>query len=109
MHFSPERAIVQAVSPRLPTTAARVRAQVRSCGICGGQSGTRAGFLLVHWFPLPFVIPLTILHSSSIIRGWYNRPVGGRHKTWTQPHTTSRKKDVLQITSYFELEISEVS
>jgi hypothetical protein len=38
-------AIAQAVSRWLPTAAARVRARVRSCGICGGQSGTRAGFL----------------------------------------------------------------
>jgi hypothetical protein len=38
------RAIAQAVSRRLPTAAARVRAQVRSCGICGGQSGTGAVF-----------------------------------------------------------------
>jgi hypothetical protein len=33
------RAIAHAVGRRLPTAAARVRAQVRSCGICGGQSG----------------------------------------------------------------------
>jgi hypothetical protein len=30
------RAIAHAVSRRLPTAAARVRAWVRSCGICGG-------------------------------------------------------------------------
>jgi hypothetical protein len=29
------RAIAQAVSRRLPTASARIRAQVRSCGICG--------------------------------------------------------------------------
>jgi hypothetical protein len=34
------RAVVQAVSRRLPTAAAQVRSQVRSCGICGGQSVT---------------------------------------------------------------------
>jgi hypothetical protein len=39
------RAIAQAVSRWLPTAAARVRSQVRSCGTCGGQSGTGAGFL----------------------------------------------------------------
>jgi hypothetical protein len=51
------RAIVQAVSRRLPTVAARVRSQVRSRGICGGQSGTGASVLRVLWFPLPILIP----------------------------------------------------
>jgi hypothetical protein len=68
------RAVAQAVSCWLPTVAAWVRAQVRSCGICGGQSGTGAGFLLVLWFHLPILIPLIAPHSSSIIQGWYNRP-----------------------------------
>jgi hypothetical protein len=44
------RAVAQAVSRRLPTAAARVRSQVRSCGICDGQSGTGADFLLVPRF-----------------------------------------------------------
>jgi hypothetical protein len=47
------RAAAQAVSGRLPTAAARVQARVRSCGICGGQSGTGEGFLRVLRFPLP--------------------------------------------------------
>jgi hypothetical protein len=71
------RAIAQAVSHRLPIAAARVRAQVRSCGICGGQSDIVAGSLRVLRFPLPILI-LTAPHSSFIIRGWYNRPVSGR-------------------------------
>jgi hypothetical protein len=43
-------------------------ARVRSCGICGGQSGIGAGFLRVLWFPLT-TIPPTAPHSSSSIKG----------------------------------------
>jgi hypothetical protein len=50
---------------RLPTAAARVRAQVRSCGIRGGLSGTGAGFLRVRRFPLPILIPPTTPYLSS--------------------------------------------
>jgi hypothetical protein len=46
--------IAQAVSRRLPTAAARVRARVRSCGICGGQNDTGAGFLRILRFPCQF-------------------------------------------------------
>jgi hypothetical protein len=70
------RAIAHAVSRWLPTVAARVRARVWSCGICGGQSGAGAGFLQVLRFPLPIFIPPTAPQSpSSIIWGLYNRPV----------------------------------
>jgi hypothetical protein len=70
------RAIAQAVSRRLPTAAARVRAQVRSCEICDGQNGNGAGFLLVLHFPLPiFIPPIAPQSPSYIILGWYNRPV----------------------------------
>jgi hypothetical protein len=57
--------IVQAVSRRLPTATAQVRAQIRSCGICGRQSDTGAGFLRVLRFPLPILIPPTAPQSSS--------------------------------------------
>jgi hypothetical protein len=85
------RAIAQAVSRRLPTAAARVRSQVKSCGICGGQSGTVTCFLRVLPFPLPILIPPTAPHSSSIIRGWYNRPVSGQRTKWTQSHPNPKK------------------
>jgi cytochrome c553 len=42
--FSFGRAVVQAGSRRAVTVQARVRSQVTACGICGGQSGTEAGF-----------------------------------------------------------------
>jgi hypothetical protein len=64
------RAIVQAVSRWLPTAAARVRARVWSCGICGGQSSAGAGFLRVLRFPLPLFIPsIAPQVPSSIIWG----------------------------------------
>jgi hypothetical protein len=50
-----------------------------SCGICGGQSGGGAGFLRVLLFPMPiFIPPIASQSPSSIIRGWFNRPVSGR-------------------------------
>jgi hypothetical protein len=58
--------------------------------ICGGQSGTGAGFLRVLRFPLPVSIPPTAPHSSYIIRGWYNRPVSGRRTKWTHSHLSAR-------------------
>jgi hypothetical protein len=48
------RAVAQAVSRWLPTAAARVRVRA-ACGVCGGQSGTGAGFLQVFRFPLPII------------------------------------------------------
>jgi hypothetical protein len=51
------RAIAEAVSRCLPTTAARVQSRIWSSGICGGQSGVGAGFLRVLPFPLPFIPP----------------------------------------------------
>jgi hypothetical protein len=60
------RAIAQVVSRRFTTVAARVRAWVRSCGICGGQSSTGAGYLRVFRFPLPvFISPVAPQSPSS--------------------------------------------
>jgi hypothetical protein len=93
-------AIAQAVSRRHPTAEAWVRFQVRPCGIYGGQSGTRAGFLRVIRFPLPIRILPTAPHSSSsVIRGWYNRKNSGRRIKWTQSHPTSRNKKINTLTN----------
>jgi hypothetical protein len=55
--------IVYAVSRLHPTAAARVRSLIKSYGICGGRSGTRAGFLRVLQFSLPILIPLIAPYS----------------------------------------------
>jgi hypothetical protein len=73
--------------------ASRVRAQVRSCGIFGGQSGTGAGFLRGLRFHLPILIPPIAPHSSSFIRVCNNRPIRGRRAKWTQSHPTLRNYD----------------
>jgi hypothetical protein len=85
-----DHAITQAVSRRLPTATIRVRAQVRSCMICGTQTGTGVCFLRVLRFPMEILIPPTARHSSSpTIRGWYNRPNSGQVDQVDQvsPHT----------------------
>jgi hypothetical protein len=56
------RGIVQVISRRLPTAASRVRSQVKSCGICGGQSGIGAGFLC----QFPVLILLAALYSFIV-------------------------------------------
>jgi hypothetical protein len=94
------RAIAQTVSRRLPTVVAQVRARVRSCGICGGQSGSGAGFPKVLRFPLPICIPPIAPQSSSIIWGWYNRPNSGRSTKWTQSHPMRKKKYMIRVNGY---------
>jgi hypothetical protein len=56
------RVAAQAGSRRLPTAAARVRAQVTLYGICGGQISMEAGFLRALRFLLPVTQP-SVLHS----------------------------------------------
>jgi hypothetical protein len=59
-------AVAQAVSRQPPTTAARVRFQVKSCGIYGRQNDTGAGFLRVRQFPLPVLIPPITYHPGLV-------------------------------------------
>jgi hypothetical protein len=82
------RVVVQEVSRRLSTAAARVRVRVKTCGICGGQSGALAGFLGVLRR-----IPVCAAHLSPsiIIRGCY-RP----QCQWTRFHFMKRNKKILK-------------
>jgi hypothetical protein len=57
------RAVVQAVSRWLPTTAARVLVRA-ACGVCGGQSGTGANFLRVPPFSLSIIPPIFLHHHN---------------------------------------------
>jgi hypothetical protein len=70
------RVITQAVNRWLHTAAGQVRTLVKSCGICGGQSGPGTSFLRVLRFPLPILNPPSAPQSPSYtIWAWYNRPV----------------------------------
>jgi hypothetical protein len=97
------RTIAQAGSHRLPTAAARVRAQVRSCGSLGEQSGIRQIVLRILRSLPPILIAPTAPHSSSTIQGWYNRPDIGyvpKRLGLTPPQETETKKLVLLFRLY---------
>jgi hypothetical protein len=71
------RATAHVVSRQILTVGARVRLQAKSCGICGGHSGTGVGFLRVLRFPMTVRISPTAPYSP-VIRGWYSWPTSGR-------------------------------
>jgi hypothetical protein len=72
-------AVARAISRRLPTAKARVRALTMSFGIYSGQNINGACFLRILRFPLPLIhstncsAVITIYHS-----GWYDRSISGR-------------------------------
>jgi hypothetical protein len=77
----------QAYNLCMSTAAARVRIRA-ACGICGGQSGTGAGFFRVLQFPLPVVPPISPSSQSPgariiglLVAAVPNGPI------WTPPPT----------------------
>jgi hypothetical protein len=89
------RAIAEAVSLWLPTAAARVQSQVWSSGICGGQSGVKAGFLRVLRFPLPFIPPISPSSQSpgaGTISQWVADVPSGPSLDSTLPTMQIKKK-----------------
>jgi hypothetical protein len=89
-----------------PLRPARVRVQVRSCGICGGQSGTGAGFLRVLRFPCQFSFHrLLHIHHLSTWAGRIRQlaadvPSG---LSLTPPQETKKKTNLLnQVKSKYK-------
>jgi hypothetical protein len=93
-------AMAQAVRYQLSTAVVPVRAQVRSCGICGEQSGIGAGFVRIIRFPLPILIP-TVSHSSGT--GIIGRQIVAgvpRGLSLTPPQETKEKRDIFSKKQY---------
>jgi hypothetical protein len=66
-------------SRRLPTAAARIRSNEKSCDICCEQSGTVVGFLRVLRFPLPILIPPT--HRRTVTGAASGHSLTAPHET----------------------------
>jgi hypothetical protein len=81
------RVIAQVVNWWLPTAAVGFDPRSGHVWFVVDKVALGQVFSQVLQFPLPILIPSTASHSSSsTIRGWYNRPVTGRHTKWTQSH-----------------------
>jgi hypothetical protein len=81
------RAMALAISCRLLTAEAQVRARVSTRGICGRQSVTVIGFLRVFRFSLVNIIPLWFFLLIYHLR-MYNRPLAGLSSE-TQSHPST--------------------
>jgi hypothetical protein len=88
------RGIAQVVSCWLPTSAARVRAGVWSCGFCGGQTGAGACFVLsisvspaslhsTSWFIFTLIYHLRLVQLAS----------SGCSTKWTESHPTKNNNN----------------
>jgi hypothetical protein len=97
------RAIAQAVSRWLHTVAARVRAWVWASRICGGQSGSGAGFLRVLRLPLPIFIPPNSPSSRSPWAGKIGHSVADMPSGPSMDSTpTMRIKKIMGVEIYIQ-------
>jgi hypothetical protein len=88
------RAIAQAASLRFPTSAARARAQVRSCGIFGGQNALEQVFSEYFGFLCQFSLHwLLHTHNLSSVAGTIGQLVANVPSglSLTPPQETERK------------------
>jgi hypothetical protein len=87
MKIAVGRAVAQEISRWLPTAAAWVRNRA-ACGVCGGQSGTGAGFFRVLRFLLSIIPPISP-SSQSPGAGTINLLVAAvpSGPNWTPPPT----------------------
>jgi hypothetical protein len=77
------RAMGQAVSRRRLTAEDRVRVRVKPCGICGGQSGTGTGVVVL---PCQYYSNMAVrIHIGLVTWGMKNTPVGRSSETLYHP------------------------
>jgi hypothetical protein len=81
--FSQGRAIAQAVSRRLSLLRPGFEPRSGRVGLLVDEVALGQVFFEYFGFLMPILIPPTAPHSSSIVRGWYNRPVSDRRTKWT--------------------------
>jgi hypothetical protein len=81
----------EVVCCQLPTAAAWIRSQARSCEILGGRSGTEAGFLRVLRFPLPILIHRLIHAPRGLVQIVADVPSGLFHPTPINKKTMKNK------------------
>jgi hypothetical protein len=91
--FLEGRAVAQAVSRWLPTTASRFRVRAEHVGFVVDKAALGEVFFEYFGFPANHSTNFSII---IITRGWHNRPIGGRSAEWTgvDPtfHYTNLKK-----------------
>jgi hypothetical protein len=85
--------MARAVSRRPVTAEARTLALVSPCGICGGRSGTKTGFLLVS-SAFPCQHYSTVAVHTHITCEMNNRPVGGCSSE-TSSHAIGMKSNMV--------------